>query len=406
MKLKKSIIKILPITIMLIANLNSQEPQVSLKNFTQYSFPLVDIDNKFYGNVSSPAWSGSDDYVAVTFFDPESKARNIIVYNNNRRGEPIKINTANSRSLGGRSEISNDTHHPLWSPLADNVVYVISRIKRNDYLHKISLIQSSSGLSVERIDRLHNNYTPIINYSFSNKSGGLFTSNAYLIMHSGIRENLDIALFNVDDRGQKSPPKINNDQLSEFESDCYINASEISLVIQGFDNNQSDLYHLQGTLNQLGMTKNITKSTGYNERLPKFNRNGTSLAYLRSKNVSKDESKNEILIHSLHVYNIENKIDKQLDGNVYVVPDIFYQTPFIWIDENTIIYIDNNFEEKYPLITVNVLSGEKNRVASQLINHKELAISNSGKKLGIIAKGQDDNPDMDFDKLYIADIEF
>lgn len=403
--MNKLINRLCLIIVVIYASIFAQQPQVSLENFIQYSFPLVDLTNEFYGNVSSPAWSASDDYIAVTLSDPDNKVRHVIVYNNKRSGEPIKINTASTRSSSGRRKVSNDTHQPLWSPLQDNVLYAISRIKRNDYLHKISLTQTGDELKV-RTDKLYDNYTPVINYSFSNKSGGRFTSNAYLILHSGTRENLDIALFNVDDRGQKSPPKINNDQLSEYESDCFINASEISVAIQGFDNNQSDLYHMQGTMSQLGMTRNITNSPGYNERLPKFNQNGTLLAYLRSQNTSKDEKKDELLIHSLHVYDLENRIDKQLDNNVFVVPDIFNQTPFIWINKNTIIYIDNNFEEKYPLIAINALTGEKRRLKSTLINHKELAISNSGKKLGLIAKGQDDNPDMDFDKLYICDIKY
>lgn len=389
----------------------SEPPTVILSNFQQLSYPLE--NPRYYGNVYMPEWSNGDQYVGVSFHDPVIEKRFVIIYDiqNNKTlkyDTSIKGGKSGKRGTFSKRIIPNDTHHIKWSPIDEATFYIISRVNKMDYLYRSKIKGSMSELSIIETTRYGSEEgkdvattSPVINFSLTNPKRNRF----HIFYHIGNAESIYISINEISNFSNTQKGRIRNETVI-YDAQC-LTLNINHFVYQGRLNDQSEIFYFtsEKMINIPEKHKNLTDTYYFNERNPRFNTSGTKIAYLRSNRIKSGKKQDDQTItYALIVYDLESLSEVVIYPNVHVTQDVFHQNPFIWFTDEEILFVENNFDKKYPLRVIHVSTGENQIVSSPFINHKDISLSNSGDKLAFIAKGEQDTKDLSFDKLFICDI--
>lgn len=387
----------------------AQNPQVFLSDFRQLSFPVTAPEQR--GNASLPNWSKSDQYVGVTFYDSKKQMNYVMIYDL-VTGYILKYDTsikgvASQQSPFGRKEQPRDTRHIVWSPSEESTFYVISRHRKTDRLFEAKLDQSDSGIQIVNtrdISLAGNDH--IINFSLSNLSRNRF----HILFSEGRGGNLDVFAYTFPTKKIIKKPIRRTEDVGEYDTQCFYRKDMIQFVFQGKVNNQGDIFFLQ-TPRLSGAKKsdmvNLTQTNQLGERNPRFNPSGNRIAYLRSDNLFVSQMSKEDerpVVYTLVIYDLQTDSEHEIYTDLFVTPDVFHQAPFIWLTDDLLLFIDNNFDRKFPLKAIDITTGLEYDILSPYMNHKELALSHSGKQLAFIAKGTNTTKDLSFDKLFVCDI--
>jgi len=402
----KKILIILIIGLAFVSHSYSASPVVKLSNFRQLSFPLE--DPQYYGNVYLPKWSKNDRYVGVSFKDPVKEKRFVIIYDL-ENGNTLKYN---SSMKGGRDQkrdpfarrvSPNDTHYIQWSPLQEATFFAISRVDKMDYLYRIEVNGLANGITVQNSELVQTEKVPVTNFSVSNlnQRRGRF----YLLVNIGKEGSYDLNIFNVK-RSVRRLPFQRTETIDEYDAQSFVTDRNHHIVIQGKINDQNDIFSFyRKSARDQSEIVNITNTANNSERMPRFNLSGNRVAYVRGEKLNLErKGKNTQSRYSLVVYDFDTQSEKILYDNIFVAPDVFLQNPFVWINDEKIIFVENNFDKQFPLRVIDVETLEQAEIQSPFINHKDLALSSDGKKIAFIAKGKQETKELSFDKLFICDI--
>jgi len=389
---------------------------IRLGNFEQISHP-IENKNYEYGNVYFPDWSKSDDLLGVTFFDPNKSSDFVFVYD-----VVHKNGWKYDASITGEVKQASEFDAPAstsikrtamlqWSPLVDNRFFVISRDNKKDYLYRVDFQYQHPKFQMERINKISDQELPIQYFSISNVLvDNFWGSQKYFIsVCSGAKGRTKSSVYQANKTSiSKEIFGTKNLHIIEAEVSCYINGNFKEFVAQGIQNDQSDIYYYEVDRFQTPVTmKNITNTKEYDERNPLQNFTNNLISFVRAnRQISKKGIENK-LKYSLYIYDKSTGKETLVDENVYIVPDVPNVKSYIWLPNDQILYIKDDYEDKYPLKLYTVSDGHIYDVSSPLVNHKELALSRDHKRLAIVAKGKrDESLELSFNKLYICDIEY
>lgn len=370
------------------------------------------------GHLRNPQWSVSGNWLGFDFLKEDMIS--VIFYSvKTGKYKDFAIGEQKSNSISAYAPQMNfsgaNTYNVAWVPSKyKDALYVISSLNKKYELFFIKAVRTSSNAVMVyamsnpetdiNLDRKQISYLSFPTANLKEIYGAFIAGNElssdiWLILRTYLTQ------ITFPDGIRKYDPRLSVD-----------NSGSIKIAYLGIHENQADIFYkppnkYKPNQNQNIAAINISETPYALEKIPRWSPNGEYLAYLSTEghasiNDVDVEAKEEDVICGLWIYDFIQQTKKEIYYPIGVDPKRDSQNVYAWLPDNqTIILIDYNLEEKQPLIAVNIQTGEAKNLASPYYHHEDIAVSPDGKKLAIIARGHKQDTDFHYTKLYLADIK-
>lgn len=390
---------------------------LDLKNIHNYQ--AYDKGVKINGNCFMPKWSNNSQRIAVDFSGENLLSVGLADIENERLSL-LNIKSGSTQSmpgLGGQREKKENTWNMVFSKNSTDMIYAISTRDHYRHLYEIGISSSNGNYKIEKYYNISKRITQLAKEHIFNP---VYFS-ALTVKRFGTPEKRNSILFSYskeDNENNIGRFKINSTTNQIYFSNLSKIKGHSELVVNPIitPEGQKQYIVIEQLLNQNSIfyTKNFTemeKISDVENKIYKnvqWNKDGSFITYLMSEETTIENETGDVsLLYSLWSYDINSKIRKRLYYPVFVDNKKDRQASVaLTPDDRYAIVINAEPEKKQNLIVINLLNGENYEIESSYMHHFDIAISPNGQWLAFTAKGSHDSEELNYYKLYTAEIHY